>query len=91
MGNQNNDLVNCEVLRAIGVPATPADIKHLKQRAERRGLKFTDEGLTTMIQPNKPVYNKETKTYMPGEAVFAKLSRDVARKLNNAGAVRVVI
>lgn len=88
-------LIECEVLRAIGVEATQELIDDMKRRADRRGLKFVKEGLTTMIYPNKPTKELDhgTRKYVmvPPEPVFIGLPKPVAKKLQDAGAVKVVI
>lgn len=83
--------IKCEVLRAIGIEATKEAVEHLERRAKSKGIKFTKEGLTTMIHPNKPVYDKQKKDFIPGEPVFVNLDKETAKKLQAAGAVRVVI
>jgi len=91
MAKAKEGMVRCEVLRGIGMPVTEEDKKHLELRAERRGLKFVEEGLTTMIYPRKSVFDEAKKAWIPGKPVFIDLETDVARKLNSVGAVRVVI
>lgn len=87
----SKDKVNCEVLRAIGVEATEEEIAKWRARADIKGLSFRSDGLTTMVYPNKQVYDEKSKDFVPGEKVFVELDREVARKLQEAGAVRVVI
>jgi len=85
------DLIECEVMRAIGIDATPETIKAAKARADMKGIRFASKGLTTMIHPNKKVLAEDKKTWIPGEPVFISLEKDVARKLQLSGAVRVNI
>lgn len=82
--------VECEVLRAIGIEATTEEIKKWKQRADIKGLNFSQAGLTTMIYPNKPVKSGDGKSMIPGEPVYVDLDKDTANKLSKAGAVRVI-
>lgn len=82
-------LIKCEVLKAIGVDASIADIKKLERRAETKGLKFVKDGLTTTIYPAKPFYDKQKKDFIPGDPVFVELSKEAADKLSRAGAVRI--
>lgn len=79
MEKKKSETVEVEVLRAVGLPADTATIEKAKQRAELRGLTFKADGLTMMAYPGKDKPN------------FIKIDKDIARKLNQAGAVRVVI
>lgn len=84
-------LIQCEVLRAIGIDATQETIEAAKNRADTKGLRFSPEGLTTMIYPSKKVIGEDGKTWVPGEPVYIDLPKDVAKKLQSVNAVRVVI
>lgn len=85
------EYVSCEVKKAIGVEATKETIERLKMRAKAKGINFKQEGLTTMIYPAKKVPSEDGKEMVDGEPVIADLPKDVARKLQKAGAVSVVI
>lgn len=80
--------IKVQVLRGIGVPADKETIAKYKMRAERKGIAFTEEGLTTMVYPSKPVFDKKQNKYVPGEDVFIDLDIDIAKKLDKAGAIK---
>ncbi len=84
------EMVECEVLRGIGIDATAETLKEQRDRAKTKGLRFVEEGLTTMIFPNKDVL-ENGKVVKEADPVFIMLEKEVARKLQKAGAVRVNI
>jgi len=85
------ELIKCQVMRAIGIDATSATLISAKNRAARKGLSENMDGLTTMVHPNKDVPSEDKKSMVKGEPVYIDLEKEVARKLSEAGAVRVVI
>lgn len=82
------ELIKCQVLRAIGLDATPKLIEEAKARSDRKGLNFISEGFTLMVHPNKDVPSEDGKSMIPGEPVFVDLPESAARKLDAAGAVK---
>ena len=81
--------IKCQVLKAIGVDADAETVKYLEERARRKGLAFTDKGLTTMIHPNKKVYDKQLKEWVPGEPVYVELDVKTAQRLADNNAVKI--
>jgi len=84
-------MFKCEVLRGIGIDADEATLKEAELRCKRRNIPFIKEGLTSMVYPNKPTSKDNGKTIIEPEPVFVDLPREVARKLQKVGAVRVDI
>ncbi len=82
-------LYKCQVLKAIGVEADAETVKYMSERAKRKGLAFTEKGLTTMIHPNKDVFDKDLKDYVPGEPVYVMLDKKTAEKLQSNNAVKI--
>lgn len=85
------ELIKCEVLKAVGIDATEETLKEARDRANSKGLRFTGKGLTTMIYPNKPKLSSDGKKWLEPEPVFIEVEKDIARRWQNAGAVKVVI
>jgi len=85
------DLVKCEVLRGIGMPADKNTLDIAKERARRKDIKFDPAGLSTMVFPNKPTYEDNGSTVIEPEPVFVMLDKETAKKLQKVDAVRVAI
>lgn len=86
-----SEKIKCEVLKAIGVDADEATLKIGKERARRKDIKFDPSGLTTMLYPEKDHYTDNGKTLIKAKPVYAYLDKEVAKKLQTAKAVQIVI
>lgn len=85
------EMIKCQVLRGIGVPPDEKTLKVAKERARRKKIEFNPDGLTTMVFPEKDKYEDNGKTLIKAKPVFIELEKSVAKKLSEAGAVRVAL
>jgi len=85
------ETVKVQVLAAIGVDATPELIEEQRLRAKRKGIQFQGEGLTMTIYPNKRVRTEDGKHWIEPEPVYVELEHKAAKKLSEAGKVRVAL
>lgn len=89
--NKQPEMIKCEVLRGIGTPPDESTLEVAKERAKRKNIKFDPSGLTTMVYPEKDRYEENGKTLVKAKPVFVELEVSVAKKLQQAGAVRRAI
>lgn len=74
------DLIECEVMRAIGVDMTREEKESYRLTLRNGKENMSMDGLTKMVYPSKT----DTPT-------IVMLSKSVAKKLQKAGAVQVAL
>lgn len=73
--NKPEEMIKVVVLRTIGIDASPEMIARLKTRAKEQKIPFSSAGLTEMVTKGNEV----------------EIPKSAAKKLSEAGAVRISI